>query len=75
MTAPSVASWRKRAACQGIDPEVFYPVSDEDAEEAKAVCAECPVRQACLERALANATAREASGVAPPKRSLSAVES
>ena len=30
MTAPSTASWRKLAACQGIDPEVFYPASDED---------------------------------------------
>ena len=60
MTAPSAASWRKRAACQGIDPEVFYPVSDEDAEEAKAICAVCPVRQACLEHALAH---REREGV------------
>jgi len=60
MTAPSVASWRKRAACQGIDPETFYPVSDEDAEEAKVICAVCPVRQACLEHALAS---REREGV------------
>jgi WhiB family redox-sensing transcriptional regulator len=35
-------------------------VSDEDAEEAKAVCASCTVRQACLEYALA---AREREGV------------
>ena len=61
MTALSIASWRKRAACRGIDPEVFYPVSDEDeAWEAKAICAQCPVRQACLEYALAN---REREGV------------
>ena len=60
MTAPSVAVWRKRAACRGIDPEVFYPVSDEDAGEAKAICAMCPVRQACLEYALAH---REREGV------------
>jgi WhiB family redox-sensing transcriptional regulator len=60
MSAPSAASWRKRAACQGIDPEVFYPVSDEDAEEAKVICAVCPVRQACLEHALAH---REREGV------------
>jgi WhiB family redox-sensing transcriptional regulator len=60
MTAPSVASWRKRAACQGIDPETFYPVSDEEAEEAKVICAVCPVRQACLEHALAH---REREGV------------
>jgi WhiB family redox-sensing transcriptional regulator len=60
MTAPSTASWRKRAACRGIDPEVFYPVDDEEAEEAKAVCEGCPVRMACLEHALAH---REREGV------------
>jgi WhiB family redox-sensing transcriptional regulator len=60
MTALLTASWRKRAACGGIDPEVFYPPTDEDAEEAKAICAICPVRQACLEHALAN---REREGV------------
>ena len=53
-------SWRDRAACRGIDPEIFYPVSDEDAAEAKSICAVCPVREACLEYALAN---RERDGV------------
>jgi len=56
------ATWRKRAACRGIDVEIFYPDSDDDAdaEPAKAVCEMCPVRQACLEHALAN---REREGV------------
>ena len=53
-------SWRQRAACRGVDPDVFYPVSDEEAEEAKAVCRVCPVRESCLEYALAN---RERDGV------------
>jgi WhiB family transcriptional regulator, redox-sensing transcriptional regulator len=60
MTAPAIAIWRKRAACRGIDPEVFFPASDEDAEEAKEICAVCPVREACLEYALAH---REREGV------------
>jgi WhiB family redox-sensing transcriptional regulator len=60
ITAPLTASWRKQAACRGIDPEVFYPATDEDAEEAKAICSMCPVRQACLEHALAH---REREGV------------
>ncbi|HMK99578.1 MAG TPA: WhiB family transcriptional regulator [Acidimicrobiales bacterium] len=61
MTAlPATAIWRKRAACRGIDPEVFFPATDEEAEEAKAICAMCPVRHACLEHALAN---REREGV------------
>lgn len=53
-------SWRQRAACRGVDPEAFYPASDEEAEEAKSVCRVCPVREACLEYALAN---RERDGV------------
>ena len=54
------ATWRHHAACRGLDPEIFYPVSDEDAEEAKFVCGQCPVRQLCLEHALSN---RERDGV------------
>lgn len=53
-------SWRQRAACRGVDPDVFYPASDEEAEEAKSICRACPVREACLEYALAN---RERDGV------------
>lgn len=46
--------WRAKAACRGLDPQIFYPISDEeeDAAPAKAVCAECPVREPCLEHAL-----------------------
>lgn len=53
-------TWRQHAACKGIDPDVFYPHEDEDAEAAKEVCEVCPVRQACLEHAL---VARERDGV------------
>lgn len=52
--------WRQRAACRGVDPDIFFPVSDEEAEGAKAVCAGCSVREACLEYALVN---REHDGV------------
>lgn len=54
------ANWRNRAACRGIDPDIFFPITDEEAEPAKAVCNACPVREACLEFALA---AREREGV------------
>lgn len=53
-------SWRHRAACRGVDPDVFFPVSDEDAEDAKVICGVCPVREACLEYALVR---RERDGV------------
>lgn len=53
-------SWRQQAACQGLDPEIFYPVSDDDADAAKSVCGTCSVREACLEHALGS---RERDGV------------
>ena len=53
-------SWRQRAACRGVDPDIFYPASDEESDEAKGICGICPVREACLEYALAN---RERDGV------------
>jgi WhiB family redox-sensing transcriptional regulator len=52
--------WNEQAACRGLDPEIFYPVSEEEAEHAKAVCGQCAVQQACLEHALGS---RERDGV------------
>lgn len=52
--------WRQRAACRGVDPDIFYPVSDDEAEEARAICRSCPVTESCLEWALAH---RERDGV------------
>ena len=56
------ATWRQYARCLGADPDVFYPPSESDdgALEAKAICATCPVREACLEHAI---TFREKQGV------------
>jgi WhiB family redox-sensing transcriptional regulator len=50
-------TWRARAACQGLDPSIFYPGIDEDEDleavtAAKEVCDVCPVREPCLEYAL-----------------------
>lgn len=45
-------TWRAEAACRGLDTDIFFPASDEDAAPAKAVCATCPVRQLCLDWAL-----------------------
>ena len=52
-------SWSYRAACRGLDPTVFFPADDDEAT-AKAVCAQCPVREVCLEHALGQ---RERDGV------------
>ena len=55
---PDPALWRESAACRYLDPELFFPLSTTgrgaaEAGQAKAVCARCPVRQACLDFALA----------------------
>jgi WhiB family redox-sensing transcriptional regulator len=44
--------WRQRAACRDLDTAVFFPETEAGVAEAKAVCATCPVREACLNFAL-----------------------
>jgi len=46
--------WLDRAACRDFPTEMFFPVNDKDAEPAKAVCWQCPVRRDCLAYALAD---------------------
>ncbi len=57
---PTRTDWFDDAACRDVDTDVFFPTSDAHAEEAKAICAACPVREECLEHALAT---RPAEGV------------
>lgn len=50
-------SWILGAACQGEDPELFFPIGTSgpsllQVEAAKRVCGRCPVRLECLESAL-----------------------
>ena len=44
--------WRLDAACRDLDTAIFFPETEEAVAAAKAVCATCPVREACLEVAL-----------------------
>jgi WhiB family redox-sensing transcriptional regulator len=53
-------AWRRHSACRGLDPQIFYPATEEEAGHAKAVCGECSVRETCLEFALQG---REKEGV------------
>ncbi len=52
--------WRESGGCRTADTSLFFPVTDDDAGPAKAICAVCPVREQCLTFALAN---REEQGV------------
>lgn len=50
--------WRSRSICRDSNPDLFFPIGTtgqalEQIEAAKAICGECPVRQECLEFALA----------------------
>ncbi len=38
--------------CRSFDPEVFFAESPQDVEYAKSLCADCPIRAACLAGAL-----------------------
>jgi WhiB family redox-sensing transcriptional regulator len=53
-------AWRRHSACRGLDPDIFFPSTDEEAVAAKVVCDVCSVRETCLEFALQG---REKEGV------------
>ena len=46
-----------RAACSTADPELFFPISSagpavQQVKRAKAICARCEIRRACLDYAI-----------------------
>ncbi|MDQ2729611.1 MAG: WhiB family transcriptional regulator [Actinomycetota bacterium] len=50
-------TWRRAAACRDEDPQLFFPVGStgmaaDQIQQAKTVCAACPVRSPCLTFAL-----------------------
>ncbi len=49
-------TWRQQAACQYVEPTIFFPESVHvDAyNEAIEVCQRCPVRSECLQHATDN---------------------
>lgn len=65
---PSLDSWQHRGACRGPQAMVFFPPAQferkadraERERRAKAICAECPVRQECLDYAI---SIREPHGI------------
>jgi WhiB family redox-sensing transcriptional regulator len=47
-------AWTLAAACQFVDPEIFFPEKGGSTREAKLVCGGCEVRAECLAFALAH---------------------
>jgi hypothetical protein len=66
--------WRQRAACRSEDPELFFPDADNgpsyepQVASAKAVCLDCPVRNRCLNEALAHIPDGIAGGMTAEER-------
>jgi WhiB family redox-sensing transcriptional regulator len=58
----TMSTWRDHARCRGVDPQVFHPAEEDEAgaDAAKAICAQCPVVDSCLEFAV---SMREKDGV------------
>lgn len=44
--------WMEQAICPQTDPELFFPEKGSSTKEAKRVCLDCPVREACLSYAM-----------------------
>jgi transcription elongation factor Elf1 len=46
--------WMEQAACaeEWVDPRLFHSSKQEEKDEAKSICASCPVRFECLKAAL-----------------------
>ena len=46
MTDPPDTAWMDRAACRGMDVNLFFPEHNDG--RGKAICERCPVREDCL---------------------------
>ena len=44
--------WQEHASCRRLPVEVFFPLVEQEADDAKAVCQSCVVKDPCLEFAI-----------------------
>lgn len=54
LTPVDEREWMLQAKCLDADPEAFFPEKGGSTREAKRICAACPVRDDCLDHAIAN---------------------
>ncbi|KAA8821647.1 WhiB family transcriptional regulator [Bifidobacterium vespertilionis] len=45
-------SWQHKALCAQTDPEAFFPEKGGSTRDAKRICAQCEVREQCLQWAI-----------------------
>lgn len=68
-------AWMDDAACIGSDPEAWFPEKGHAVKIQKRICNECPVRDACLDFAMANdLNAGIYGGLSPRQRQARARE-
>lgn len=53
-TDSGIENWRAQALCQYEPPETFFPSDGAGVGTAKKICAECVVKEPCLEYAIEN---------------------
>lgn len=51
---PLTGDWAAKGRCRSAPKEVFFPAPGDSIDPAKAICADCPVREQCLDYALAH---------------------
>lgn len=44
--------WSARAACTGSNPDLWFPERGVNPDDARAICATCPVRRECVDYAV-----------------------
>ena len=47
-------SWMAKGNCADKHPSIFFPSDGVGVEKARRICADCPVKEPCLEYALRN---------------------
>jgi WhiB family redox-sensing transcriptional regulator len=62
-TLPNSLAWATRAACKGRDLGLFFSDAEQKVKQAKAICAACPVRTACLNEALRAEATTSGAGI------------
>jgi WhiB family redox-sensing transcriptional regulator len=53
MATPDL-EWREAGKCRHLPADIFFPQDGVRVEVARQICADCPVKEPCLEYALAN---------------------
>jgi WhiB family redox-sensing transcriptional regulator len=61
-------SWQKKAACRGADSDIFFLDRGGSSRKARAMCARCPVKDACLDFALKNDLSQGIFGGMTPRQ-------